>query len=196
MVNAYYNPFNNQIVFPAAILQEPYYSLKQSPSENYGGIGAVMAHEISHAFDNNGAKFDETGSLNNWWTEADLNAFNKKSKDMIDLFEGVETGYGMCNGELTVSENIADSGGLRCALEASKKNANHDYEGFFKNWAKVWRNKSSLEFDQLLLKVDVHGPAILRVNMQLRNLPEFQEFYELNEEDKMYLSKEKMVSIW
>jgi putative endopeptidase len=115
---------------------------------------------------------------------------------MIALFEGVETGYGPCNGELTVSENIADSGGLRCALEASKKNDNHSYEEFFKNWARVWRNKSSLEFNQLLLKVDVHGPAILRVNMQLSNLPEFQDFYEVNKEDQMFLEKYKMVSIW
>ncbi len=196
MVNAYYQPTNNQIVFPAAILQKPYYSLKQSPSENYGGIGAVMAHEISHAFDNNGAKFDEYGSLNNWWTEEDLEAFNKKSKDMIALFDGVETGYGTCNGELTVSENIADSGGLRCALEASKKGEKHNYEEFFKNWASVWRQKSSLEYSQLLLRVDVHGPAILRANMQLSNLPEFQEFYQIKEEDKMYFSKDKMVSIW
>lgn len=196
MVNAYYNPFNNQIVFPAAILQEPYYSLKQSPSENYGGIGAVMAHEISHAFDNNGAKFDETGSLNNWWTEADLEAFNKKSKDMIALFDGVETGFGQCNGELTVSENIADSGGLRCALEASKKHKQHDFDDFFKNWARVWRNKSSVEYSQLLLKVDVHGPSILRANMQLSNLPEFQEYYGIDENDNMYLPKNQMVSIW
>lgn len=196
MVNAYYSPFNNQIVFPAAILQEPYYSLKQSPSENFGGIGAVIAHEISHAFDNNGAKFDETGSLNNWWTEADLEAFNKKAKDMIALFEGVETGVGKCNGELTVSENIADSGGLRSALEASKKYDNHNYDDFFKNWARVWRNKSSVEFSQLLLKVDVHGPSILRANMQLSNLPEFQDYYEISEKDEMYLPKEKMISIW
>jgi len=196
MVNAYYNPSNNQIVFPAAILQKPYYSLEQSPSENYGGIGAVMAHEISHAFDNNGAKFDENGSLNNWWTEEDLEAFNNKSKDMITLFDGVETGYGICNGELTVSENIADSGGLRCALEASKKSGKHNYEEFFKNWASVWRLKSSLEFSQLLLRIDVHGPSILRTNMQLSNLPEFQEFYQIKEVDKMYLSKDKMVSIW
>lgn len=196
MVNAYYNPTNNQIVFPAAILQEPYYSLNQSASENYGGIGAVMAHEISHAFDNNGAKFDETGSLNNWWTESDLTAFNNKAKDMIALFDGVETGHGPCNGELTVSENIADSGGLRCALEASKKNASHNLDEFFKNWARVWRNKASLEFRQLLLKVDVHGPAILRANMQLSNLPEFQEFYDINEKDDMYMDKDKMVNIW
>ncbi|MBU1094757.1 MAG: M13 family peptidase [Firmicutes bacterium] len=196
MVNAYYNPSNNQIVFPAAILQKPYYSLEQSPSENYGGIGAVMAHEISHAFDNNGAKFDENGSLSNWWTEEDLEAFNKKSKDMIALFDGVETGYGVCNGELTVSENIADSGGLRCALEASKKGGKHDDEEFFKNWASVWRQKSSLEYSQLLLRVDVHGPSILRANMQLSNMPEFQDFYHIKEEDQMYLAKDKMVSIW
>lgn len=195
-VNAYYNPFNNQIVFPAAILQAPYYSIHQSPSENFGGIGAVIAHEISHAFDNNGAKFDETGSLNNWWTDADIEAFSRKAKDMIDLFEGVETGYGPCNGELTVSENIADSGGLRCALEASKKNEAHNYDDFFKNWARVWREKSSIEYHQLLLKVDVHGPAILRVNMQLRNLQEFQEFYQINEKDEMYLPQEKMITIW
>jgi putative endopeptidase len=196
MVNAYYNPTNNQIVFPAAILQEPYYSLKQSPSENYGGIGAVMAHEISHAFDNNGAKFDETGSLNNWWTEEDLAAFNKKAKDMIALFDGVETGYGKCNGELTVSENIADSGGLRCALEASKKSGNHNFDDFFKNWARVWRMKSSVEYDKLLLTVDVHGPSILRANMQLSNIPEFHEFYGITDKDKMYLREDKMVSIW
>lgn len=196
MVNAYYSPTNNQIVFPAAILQRPYYSLDQTPSENYGGIGAVMAHEISHAFDNNGAKFDETGSLNNWWTEEDLKAFDQKAKDMIALFDGVETGFGPCNGELTVSENIADSGGLRCALEASRKREDHNFEDFFKNWASVWRNKSSIEYSQLLLRVDVHGPSILRANMQLSNLPEFQEFYQISENDQMYLPKDKMVIIW
>ncbi|MFA5470665.1 MAG: M13-type metalloendopeptidase [Acholeplasmataceae bacterium] len=196
MVNAYYSPTNNQIVFPAAILQRPYYSLDQTPSENYGGIGAVMAHEISHAFDNNGAKFDETGSLNNWWTDEDLKAFDQKAKDMIALFEGVETGFGPCNGELTVSENIADSGGLRCALEASKKRSDHNLDEFFSNWARVWRNKSSVEYSQLLLRVDVHGPSILRANMQLSNMPEFQELYQIKKDDKMFLPKDKMVSIW
>lgn len=196
MVNAYYNPMNNQIVFPAAILQEPYYSLKQTASENYGGIGAVMAHEITHAFDNNGAKFDEFGSLKNWWTEADLEAFDKKAEDMITLFDGLETGFGKCNGKLTVSENIADSGGIRCAFEASSKTNTHNPDEFFKNWARVWRMKASEQFSQLLLNVDVHGPAILRANVQLSNLPEFQELYKIDEEDKMYLAKDKMVSIW
>lgn len=196
MVNAYYSPTNNQIVFPAAILQKPYYSLEQTASENYGGIGAVMAHEISHAFDNNGAKFDEFGSLSNWWLESDLEAFNQKAKDMIALFDGVDTGVGKCNGELTVSENIADSGGLRCALEASKKNKDHDLDKFFQNWARIWRNKASVEYSQLLLRVDVHGPSILRANMQLSNLEEFQTLYGIKETDAMYLPKEKMISIW
>lgn len=196
MVNAYYNPFGNQIVFPAAILQKPYYSRHQSISENFGGIGAVIAHEISHAFDNNGAKFDENGSLNNWWTEEDLKAFEDKQKAMIDLFEGVETGYGPCNGLLTVSENIADSGGIRCALEASKSHKDHNLELFFKNWARVWRQKAHPEYLKLLLTVDVHGPSILRANVQLSNLEEFQNYYDIKGEDKMYLDKTKMVSIW
>lgn len=196
MVNAYFNPTNNQIVFPAAILQKPYYSLDQSSSANYGGIGAVIAHEISHAFDNNGAKFDETGSLKNWWTKEDLEAFNKKAEDMIELFDGVETGNGPCNGKLTVSENIADSGGIRAAYEASKHSKDHSNDDFFQNWARVWRQKSSPEYAQLLLNVDVHGPAILRANMQLSNLPEFLEHYDISEEDEMYLPKEKMVNIW
>lgn len=196
MVNAYYSPTNNQIVFPAAILQKPYYSLEQHSSANYGGIGAVIAHEISHAFDNNGAKFDETGSLGNWWTDEDLRIFNEKAQDMITLFDGVETGNGPCNGTLTVSENIADSGGIRAALEASKHSKDHSNDEFFENWARVWRQKSSPEYAQLLLTVDVHGPAILRANMQLSNLIEFQEHYDIKEGDKMYLPKEKMVSIW
>lgn len=196
MVNAYYQPTNNQIVFPAAILQKPYYSLKQGRSANYGGIGAVIAHEISHAFDNNGAKFDEFGSLKNWWTDADLKTFEEKAKDMIALFDGVESGYGPCNGTLTVSENIADSGGIRCALEASKKEKDHNYEEFFKNWARVWRQKASPQIMQLLLTIDVHSPSNLRANMQLKNLIEFQEYYELNEKDEMYLPKDQMVEIW
>lgn len=196
MVNAYFNPMNNQIVFPAAILQKPYYSLEQSSSENYGGIGAVIAHEISHAFDNNGAKFDESGSLKNWWTEADLKAFNDKAQEMIVLFDGVETGNGPCNGTLTVSENIADSGGLRVAYEASKHSKDHNNDEFFQNWARVWRQKSSPEYAQLLLRVDVHGPTILRANRQLSNLPEFLEHYNITEEDEMYLPNDKMVSIW
>lgn len=119
-VNAYYHPFRNVIVFPAAILQAPFYSLEQSSSANYGGIGAVIAHEISHAFDNNGALFDEYGNLNNWWTEEDLTQFQNKAQAMIEEFDGLPFADGKVNGKLTVSENIADAGGLSCALEAAK----------------------------------------------------------------------------
>lgn len=196
MVNAYYSPLNNQIVFPAAILQKPYYSKDQHVSANFGGIGAVIAHEISHAFDNNGAKFNEFGSLKDWWTKEDLEAFEEKQKAMVELFDGLETGYGPCNGVLTVSENIADSGGLRAALEASKRHSEHSYDEFFINWARVWRQKAQDEYRKLLLTVDVHGPAILRANMQLSNMPEFQDHYKLDKKDKMYLDKKKMVSIW
>ena len=122
-VNAYYHPFKNIIVFPAAILQAPFYSLKQSSSQNYGGIGAVIAHEISHAFDNNGSLFDEFGNLNNWWTDEDSAHFKQLAQKMIEEFDGIPFAGQKVNGKLTVSENIADAGGLSCALEAAKTEA-------------------------------------------------------------------------
>ncbi len=133
-VNAYYNGSLNIIVFPAAILQAPFYSLEQSASANYGGIGAVIAHEISHAFDNNGAKFDEYGNMNNWWTKEDLASFEKLAQEMIKEFDGLQFAEGTVNGTLTVSENIADAGGLSCALEAAKKEDQNNLEAFFYNW--------------------------------------------------------------
>lgn len=108
-VNAYYSPSNNLICFPAAILQAPFYSYTQTKSENYGGIGTVIGHEISHAFDNNGSQFDENGNMNNWWTEKDYETFNNLAKAMIDQFEGIPFASGNVNGTLTVSENIADA---------------------------------------------------------------------------------------
>ena len=121
MVNAYYSPDSNTIVFPAAILQAPFYSLEQSASQNYGGIGAVIAHEISHAFDNNGAQFDKYGNLNKWWTDEDYEAFEKKQEEMIAAFDGRATEAGPANGKLIVSENIADQGGITAAMTAAQK---------------------------------------------------------------------------
>lgn len=195
-VNAYYDPQQNVIVFPAAILQAPFYDLNQSTSANYGGIGAVIAHEISHAFDNNGAKFDEFGNLNNWWSEADLAHFDKLTKQMIDQFDGIPFGNGQVNGTLTVSENIADAGGLSCALEAAQLEDDYDGKDLFENWARIWRNKSQEQYTDLLLSVDVHGPAKLRANVQPQNLDEFYSLYDITPEDKMYLAPEKRVKIW
>lgn len=195
-VNAYYHPFKNIIVFPAAILQAPFYSLEQSASANYGGIGAVIAHEISHAFDNNGAKFDEYGNLNNWWTEGDLAHFEKLAKEMIDEFDGIPFAGGTVNGTLTVSENIADAGGLSCALEAAKKEKDVSLEDFFINWAKIWRTKAREQYQQLLLSVDVHAPAKLRANVQVKNLDDFYTTFGISENDEMYLDPEKRVHIW
>ena len=195
-VNAYYHPFLNVIVFPAAILQAPFYSLEQSKSANYGGIGAVIAHEISHAFDNNGAKFDEFGNMNNWWTEADLAQFEKLSQAMIAEFDGLPYAEGKVNGTLTVSENIADAGGLSCALAAAKKEDQVSLEDFFTNWAKIWRSKARPQYEQLLLAIDVHAPAKLRGNIQLQNIDDFYTTYDINEQDGMYLAPEKRVHIW
>lgn len=195
-VNAYYHPFLNVIVFPAAILQAPFYSLEQSKSANYGGIGAVIAHEISHAFDNNGAKFDEFGNMNNWWTDADLAQFEKLSQAMIAEFDGLPYAGGTVNGTLTVSENIADAGGLSCALAAAKKEKEVSLEDFFTNWAKIWRSKARPQYEQLLLAIDVHAPAKLRGNIQLQNIDDFYTTYQIGEQDGMYLAPEKRVHIW
>ncbi|MGC4375134.1 M13-type metalloendopeptidase, partial [Streptococcus suis] len=159
MVNAYYNPQKNLIVFPAAILQAPFYSLGQSSSANYGGIGAVIAHEISHAFDSNGASFDENGSLNNWWTEEDYAAFESRTQQVIDQFEGQDSYGAKINGKLTVSENIADLGGIAAALEAAKSEEDFSAEEFFTNFARIWRMKARPEFMQMLASVDVHAPG-------------------------------------
>ena len=196
MVNACYNPSFNDITFPAAILQKPFYSLKQSVSENLGGIGAVIGHEISHAFDNNGANFDEKGNLRKWWTEEDFKAFKDLTKDMIEQFDGIEFHGGKVNGELTVSENIADNGGMGVTLEIMHTLPDPDFKAYFMNWARVWCMKAKEEFIQLLLANDVHSPAVLRANMSPRNFSEWYEAFGVTETDGMYIAPEKRISIW
>ncbi len=196
MVNACYDPFANDITFPAAILQPPFYSIKQSRSENLGGIGAVVGHEISHAFDSNGAKCDELGNLNNWWTKEDTKKFNKKIKDMVKQFDGIMLPWGRVNGKLTVSENIADNGGMAVTLEIMSKMADANYQEYFYNWARVWCTKAKPEYSQLLLNIDVHGPAILRANMTPRNFPEWYEAFGVKKTDKMYIAPTKRIVIW
>ncbi|NMV48405.1 M13 family peptidase [Lactobacillus reuteri] len=195
-VNAYYHPFKNIIVFPAAILQAPFYSLKQSSSQNYGGIGAVIAHEISHAFDNNGSLFDEFGNLNNWWTDEDSAHFKQLAQKMIEEFDGIPFAEQKVNGKLTVSENIADAGGLSCALEAAKTEADFNAQEFFINWATIWRMKATEQYMQLLLSIDVHAPQKLRANIQAENLDDFYTAFDIKPGDEMYRAPEDRVHIW
>ena len=195
-VNAYYHPFKNIIVFPAAILQAPFYSLKQSSSQNYGGIGAVIAHEISHAFDNNGLLFDEFGNLNNWWTDEDSAHFKQLAQKMIEEFNGIPFAGQKVNGKLTVSENIADAGGLSCALKAAKNEADFNAQEFFINWATIWRMKATEQYMQLLLSIDVHAPQKLRANIQAENLDDFYRAFDIKPGDEMYRAPEDRVHIW
>lgn len=198
VVNAYYSPMTNQIVFPAGILQPPFYSYNQTKGENYGGIGAVIAHEITHAFDTNGARIDEFGNINNWWKDEDFDAFNKRSEAMIELFDGLEIpgSNAKCNGRLTVTENIADAAGLSCAYEAGIKHNDFKEDDFYKGWAHIWRFKANASYMELLANVDVHSPAYLRGLVQLKNFKPFAKHYKINENDGMYIDPNKQVAIW
>ena len=156
----------------------------------------MIAHEISHAFDNNGAKFDEFGNLNNWWTAEDLAHFETLAQEMINEFDGLPFAGGTVNGTLTVSENIADAGGLSCALEAAEKETDVSLEDFFINWAKIWRTKAKEQYQQLLLAIDVHGPAKLRANIQVQNIDSFFTTFGIEPGDGMYRAPEDRVQIW
>ena len=196
MVNACYNPSANDITFPAAILQKPFYSINQTISQNLGGIGAVIGHEISHAFDNNGAHFDENGNLANWWSEKDLEAFQALTKDMIAQWDGIEFHGGKVNGELVVSENIADNGGMAVTIEIMHTLKEANFKEYFENWARVWCQKAREEYIKLLLASDVHSPAKLRANIQPRNFKEWYEAFDVKETDQMFIPENKRIIIW
>ncbi|MDO4501273.1 MAG: M13 family metallopeptidase [Erysipelotrichaceae bacterium] len=196
LVNACYDPSRNDITFPAAILQKPFYSLKQTVSENLGGIGAVIAHEISHAFDNNGAHFDENGNMNNWWTESDLKNFEDLTKKMIKQWDGLPFAGDKVNGELVVSENIADNGGMACTIQLMHETEGTDFEEYFKNWARIWCQKAKPEYQLLLLKNDVHSPVRLRANIQVRNFREWYDTFNVKSDDEMYIPEEDRIIIW
>ncbi len=195
-VNACFRPSCNDITFPAAILQKPFYSLNQGMSANLGGIGAIIAHEISHSFDTNGSHFDEFGNLNDWWKEEDFAAFKEQAKAMTEQFDGIPFHGGKVSGELTVSENIADNGGVGVTLAIMHTIENADFREYFKNWARVWRRKASEEYIKLRLASDVHSPAELRANMPPRNFEEWYEAFGVTENDEMYIAPEKRISIW
>ena len=196
MVNACYDPFRNDITFPAAILQKPFYSVEQKKEENLGGIGAVIGHEISHAFDNNGSHFDENGNLFDWWKKEDFETFEGKTKDMTAQFDGIPFHGGKVNGGLVVSENIADNGGMAVTLAIMHKLEHPDFNAYFVNWASIWCIKAKESFTKLLLTMDVHSPSELRANMQPRNFSEWYDTFGVQPTDKMYIPEEKRIIIW
>lgn len=197
MVNAFYNATNNEIVFPAGILQAPFYDVNASREQNLGGIGSVIAHEITHAFDNNGALFDKDGNMNNWWTEEDYITFQQKCQDVIDLYDGLEVAPGaVVNGELTVSENVADIGAMACILDIASSMENANYKELFESYAKIWRMTATNQTYQFLSTQDVHAPNKFRVNQVLRNFQEFYDTYDIKESDMMYLAPEDRVTVW
>lgn len=195
LVNACYDPQRNDLTFPAAILQAPFYDLKQDRATNFGGIGTVIAHEVSHAFDNNGAQFDELGNMTNWWTDEDYAEFKKRTQAEIDLFDGLEYGPVKLNGKQIVSENIADQGGLTAAVEAAK-NENDDLKKLFTNFARIWANKQLTESIKTQTAVDVHAPGPLRANVQTQCQDDFYEAFDVKPEDGMWLEPAKRVHIW
>ncbi|HZW77622.1 MAG TPA: M13 family metallopeptidase [Flavobacteriaceae bacterium] len=207
-VNAYFNPLNNEIVFPAAILQPPFYDYKADEAVNYGGMGAVIGHEISHAFDDSGARFDANGNLVNWWTDQDLANFTARGKALADQYSAVEVLPGVfINGEFTLGENIGDLGGILGAYDGLqrffKENGRPDNidgftpeQRFFMSWATVWRVKSREEALRNQIKTDPHSPEHVRATQPLLNVDAFYEAFDIKEGDPMYLAPEKRVRIW
>ena len=205
-VNAYYSPEMNEIVFPAAILQPPFFNMDADDAVNYGGIGVVIGHEMTHGFDDQGCKYDEKGNLNNWWTEEDATKFNERTAQLVKLFnESQVRGY-QINGELTLGENIADLGGLNISWDAyqmtDEAKANQSIDGFtpaqrfFISYGTIWRNNSRDKYIERQVKTDVHSPAEARVNRTLGSMPHFYEAFEVLPENKMYIAPEERAAIW
>ncbi len=207
-VNAYFNPFNNEIVFPAAILQPPFYDYKADEAVNYGGIGAVIGHEISHAFDDSGSRFDADGNLVNWWTEADLASFTERVDKLAEQYDQIEVLDSVfINGKFTSGENIGDLGGLLGAYDGlqrffkeSGRPENIDgftpEQRFFMSWATVWRTKQRDEALETQIKTDPHSPGMYRATQPLKNIDAFYEAFDIKEGDAMYIAPEDRVRIW
>ncbi|WP_298323602.1 M13 family metallopeptidase [uncultured Dokdonia sp.] len=207
-VNAYFNPLNNEIVFPAAILQPPFYNYTADEAVNYGGIGAVIGHEISHAFDDSGSRFDADGNLKNWWTAEDLEAFTTRGNALAEQYSAVEVLDSVyVNGKFTLGENIGDLGGVLGAYDGLQKyyaenGRPENIDGFtpeqrfFMSWATVWRTKSRDEALRTQVKTDPHSPGMVRAVQPLLNVDAFYEAFDIKEGDANYLAPEKRVRIW
>jgi len=208
-VNAYYHPIQNEIVFPAAILQPPFFDLEADIAANYGGIGAVIGHEIGHGFDDQGSKFDGDGNMIDWWTESDRTEFEKRANMLIKQFDALfpeETPDIHVNGALTVGENIGDLGGLAIGFKAYKlalKGAPAPVidgltgeQRFFLSWAQAWRGKVRAEELRRRIATDPHSPYEFRCNAIVANISDFYEAFEVTEGDKLWLEESQRVEIW
>ena len=206
-VNAYYNPSFNEIVFPAGILQFPFFDFNADDAINYGAIGAVIGHEMTHGFDDQGRQYDKDGNLKDWWTKEDADKFIKKAKVVVDQYNEYTVLDGLhVNGNLTQGENIADIGGLTIAYQAFKMTeqgkGNEKIDGFtpdqrfFLAFGQVWRIKNRDERLRMRISVDPHSPEMYRVNGPLSNMPEFYKAFDIKPGDKMYRPEEQRVKIW
>ena len=196
-VNACYSATQNDITFPAAILQSPMYDVNASYEQNLGGIGYIIAHEITHAFDNNGAKFDENGNAADWWTEEDYAAFNELCDQMIEFYDGEEAVAGIpMNGTLTLSENVADQGAVSCITEIASGLEDPDYEALYTSLANCWASTASREYCMYAAQADVHSADKLRVNRVVVSCDEFYETFDIDEDDGMWIAPEDRVHIW
>lgn len=208
-VNAYYNPTTNEICFPAAILQPPFFDPNADDAVNYGGIGGVIGHEMSHGFDDQGSQFDKYGNQNDWWTAADKKNFEARTKVLVDFFSSVEALPGKkINGKLTLGENIGDNGGLNIAFRALQNDLkanpalNKTIDGFtpeqrfFLSWATVWAGNARPEFVDRQIKTDPHSPAEARVNAALPQIDAWYKAFNVKKGDKLFLDKKKRAHIW
>jgi predicted metalloendopeptidase len=213
-VNAYYNPGMNEIVFPAAILQPPFFDPDADDAANYGGIGAVIGHEIGHGFDDQGSRYDGRGALVDWWTVEDRSEFEARTRALVDQFNAysptqLSDEYSV-NGALTIGENIGDLGGLSIALKAyllsrddvsaSHEDASGDgftpVQRFFLGWAQVWRTAVRNEEAVRRLAVDPHSPPEFRCNGAARNIDAFYDAFDVQPGDGLYLEPSARVTIW
>ncbi len=206
-VNAYYDPTTNEITFPAAILQPPFYDPTADDAANYGTMGSIIGHELTHGFDDQGAQFDADGNMNMWWTDADFKNFKERTAKIVEQFDAyVALDTLKVNGSMTQGENIADLGGLTMAYYAYKKSLGktpskvlNGYTGeqrFFIAWAQGWKGITRNEELKRLLTVDYHSPAYFRAFAPLSNMPEFYEAFKVKSGDKMFRPEEKRVEIW
>ena len=206
-INAYYNPLANEIVFPAAILQAPFFDPKADDAVNYGAIGVVIGHEMSHGFDDQGSTFDADGNMKNWWTAKDREVFKAATEKLAAQFDKIVVVKDEhANGKLTLGENIGDQGGLRIAYDAFKKTdqgrGNETIDGFtpdqrfYLSYGRIWAENLTDEAAYQQTKSDPHSLGRWRVNATLRNLDTFFKAFNIKEGDKMYLSPEERVVIW